>query len=326
MSELDYSWWAGAPSESKVRQNPVGFLAERGVNVPPETPTHVLLEILRVVTLIWCDGRILPIDRFSIDPADEGLLFGRGVWESSRTQNGVPWLWNWHLDRLRKTAEALHIAVDSSKLPDAEAVARFVRTLTKQDVVIRLNATAGRPGGKGLIWMTASLLPMPKTSIRLKSARNPAGIGNPYLLWKTFQYSTRLRVGQEAAKLGFDSALLVNANDELLEAAHANIFLKIDGEWWTPKVNGEFLPGTVRQFLLQQSPIQIREKELSLGSLDATTEVFVTNSNIGIVPVTQIDSLQFNVGPDTQSLSKWLNPPSPGGVQWRVAEKQSPIR
>ncbi len=86
----------------------------------------------------------MPLDQFYIDPADEGLLFGRGVWESTRTIGGVPWLWPSHLDRLRRTADLLDIAVAPERLPDAKQVSEYTRALSTQEVVVRLNVTAGR--------------------------------------------------------------------------------------------------------------------------------------------------------------------------------------
>ena len=326
MAEHDDWWWAETPIADRLRHDAAGVLAERGVNVPPETPGETVREALRIVSLIWADGRVIPLEQFRIDPADEGLLFGRGVWESTRTQDAVPWLWPWHLDRLRKTAAVLGINVAPERLPDANQVAEYVRKLTAGDVVIRLNVTAGRPGQSGLVWMSAALLPVAPACLRLQTRQNPVERNQPYLLWKTFQYATRLRVGQQAAEAGFDSALLADADGNVLESAHANIFLRLPDGWATPAVNGGFLPGTVRQFLLQQQPVPIREQPIPLGLLDSVSEAFATNSNLGIVPVTRIDHRQFAVGPETTALMKWLHPQEAGGAQLRFVERKSPVR
>lgn len=42
--------------------------------------------------------------------------------------------------------------------------------------------------------------------------------------------------------------------------------------------------------------------------LGEVTEAFVTNSNVGIVPVTQIDDRSFPFGAETQQLQQWLRP------------------
>lgn len=326
MAETDDWWWADTPVADRLRHDAVGVLAERGVRVPPETPPEAVREALRITSLLWADGKVIPLERFAIDPGDEGLLFGRGVWESTRTQAGVPWLWPWHLDRLRKTAAVLGILVAPERLPDAGQVTDFVRKLTNGDVVIRLNVTAGRPGQPGLVWMSAALLPIPQTSVRLQTRQYPVEKNQPYLLWKTFQYATRLRVGQQATDAGFDSALLVDADGHVLESSHANIFVRLADGWATPAVNGGFLPGTVRQFLLQQSPLPVREQPIPASALETASEVFVTNSNLGIVPVTQIDGRQYPIGPETTKLMQWMHPPESPGTLLRFVERKNLVR
>src|SRR5688500_5786753 len=101
----DEWWWADPPLKQRLLRDPAGVLRELGVNIPSGLRPEILHDVVRIVSLLWVDGRIVPRDRFHIDPSDEGLLFGRGVWESTRTINSVPWLWPAHLDRLRRTAE-----------------------------------------------------------------------------------------------------------------------------------------------------------------------------------------------------------------------------
>ncbi len=175
---------------------------------------------------------------------------------------------------------------------------------------MRLNVTAGRPGkAPGLVWMSAALPPVPHASVRLQSRRTPVLKEQPYLAWKTFQYAERLRTGRQAVQAGFDSALMLDPNDNVLEAAHANLFVRLPEGWATPAVEGElFLPGTVRRHLLEKAPVPITEQTIPYAALAQVREAFVTNSNVGIVPVTQIDQFTFPVGPDTLSLIRWILP------------------
>lgn len=301
--------------------DPAALLRDRGIDVSPDIPPAVVREFARVVSLLWVDGRVVPVDRFHIDPSDEGLLFGRGAWESTRTVDGTPWLWPLHLDRLRRTAELLCIDLDPARMPDAARVREYVRGLTSQDVIIRLNVTAGRPGRPGLVWMSAAPRPDPMPSVRLRTCRNPVQKGQAYLTLKTFQYATRLRLGQQAMRAGFDTALLLDAEGNVLEAAHANVFVRLPDGWATPTADGGLLPGTVRHHLLAGSPLPIRERTIPSALLGEVREAFVTNSNVGIVPVSQIDDRTLSVGADTQSLMRWLEPPSPAGVQYLFRQR-----
>lgn len=320
MSTPDAFPWASPPLKEQLLRDPRAVLKDRGLNVPAEVPLPVVHEFVRVLHLLWVDGKVTPIDRFYIDPQDAGLLFGRGVWESTRTVGGIPWLWPMHLDRMRQTAALLGIDLAPDRLPTDQQVSEYVRSLTGQDVVIRLNATAGRPGKPGLVWMSAAVQPAAVESLRLMTTRSPVQKGQAYLTLKTFQYATRLQIGQLAHARGFDTALLVDEDGNLLEASHANIFLRFADGWATPAANGGLLPGTVRQFLLARSPQSIAERAIPVSLLKDAQEIFVTNSNVGLVPVTQIDDLTFPIGAETIKLKRWIEPPDPPGVQYRFRE------
>jgi len=301
--------WANPQRGPSVPRDPAAVLKEYGINLPPGCPPRVAEEVVRIVSLVWQDGKIIPREQFFIDPSDEGLLFGRGLWECTRTYSGVPWLWPAHLDRLRRTAALLEIDVAPERLPDSRTVGEFVRALTAMDVVVRLNVTAGRPGRPGVVWMSARLPETPMASVRLQTCRSPVPKGQPYLAWKTFQYSSRLQAGKQAQHAGFDSALLLDAEDSLLEAAHANVFVRLPDGWATPPADdGGLLPGTVRQYLLEHAPLPMRERTIPRVLLTEVREAFLSNSNVGIVPVVQIDEWTFPVGNETLELLRWLHP------------------
>lgn len=306
--------WAAPDLKERLQRDPIAVLKEYGLNVPAGLRADIVGDLVRIVFLLWVDGKIVPRQNFSIDPSDEGLLFGRGVWESTRTIGSIPWLWTLHIDRLRRTAALLDIEVAPERLPDSKQVSAYVRTLAATDVVVRLNVTAGRPGRSGMVWMSAAVPPFPSSSVRLQSRRSPDLKGQPYLAWKTFQYASRLRTGQQAAREGFDTALMIDAEDNILEAAHANIFVRLRDGWATPPADGGLLlPGTVRQHLLERAPVQIRERTIPRSLLGEAQEVFLTNSNLGIVPVVQIDEHSIPIGGETQALMRWLDSVSGSG-------------
>lgn len=322
----DELWWANPTLKARLEADPAAVLRERGVNVPSDLPTSVVHEFVRVAYLLWQNDALVPVDQFFIDPADEGLLFGRGLWESTRTIQGSPWLWPLHLDRLKLSAKLLYIDLKPERLPSIEQVKRYVDTLTTQDVVIRLNVSAGRPGQQGLVWMSAAPMPYQATSLRLRSCISPVQKGQAHLTLKTFQYATRLHIGQQAAQNGFDSALLLDDKNNLLESSHANIFLRFPEGWLTPTADGGFLPGTVRQHLLDSSPIPIREQVIPYARLHEASEVFVSASNLGIMPITKIDQFSFQIGPETQALKRWVEPPASTATQYRFVERLTPMR
>ncbi len=321
----DPYWWIPEQQRLNTVADPAAALQERGITAPREMLPADALAYLKVVSVLWMQNRLIPIQDFRIDPADEGLLLGKGVWESTRTIQGEPWLWPLHIDRMLRSAEVLGIRLQASQLPTAEQVRAYVRELTTEDVILRLNATAGRPGGTSQVWMSAAPQLHYPTALRLLTMKNPVQKGQAYLTLKTFQYATRLQLGETARNTGFDSCLLYDDAGHLLEAAHANIFLRLPTGWVTPQANGGFLPGTVRQHLLMQAPLPIQEAVVPLEALQQATEVFVTNSNAGIVPVMQIDERSYRVGGETELLQNWLAPTAGQGNRYLFVNRV-PVR
>lgn len=301
--------WADPALKARLAADPYAVLKDYGVTLPPGLATNILHDVVRIASLVWVDGQMMPRDRFHIDPMDEGLLFGRGVWESTRTVDRVPWLWPLHMDRMVKTARLLEIDLDPARVPTEGHVADYVKRVCSTDVLVRVNVSAGRPGKPGMVWMTLGVRPYPKAAFRLQTCPTAVRKEQAFLIWKTFQYASRLRIGAAANKAGFDSALMVDEHDNILEAAHANIFVRLPDGWVTPSADvGLFLPGTVRQHLLRQAPVKFVERTLARAELAQATEVFLTNSNVGLVPVTQIDDWKFDAGPETRDLQRWLQP------------------
>jgi branched-subunit amino acid aminotransferase/4-amino-4-deoxychorismate lyase len=69
------------------------------------------------------------------------------------------------------------------------------------------------------------------------------------------------------------------------------------------------------------APLTIREQVITLAQMRTAREVFVTNSTVGIVPVTQIDAQAFPVGEETQALKRWLEPPTPPGKRYHFVNR-----
>jgi branched-subunit amino acid aminotransferase/4-amino-4-deoxychorismate lyase len=306
-NRIDNLWWASEPLRARIIAEPEAVLKERGLTPAPEMTSGTLLEYVMLTHLLWIDNQLVSIEDFRIDPSDEGLLLGKGVWESTKTIDHVPWLWEMHLERMLQSAKVLGIRLNEDQLPTTEQVTEYASAINQDDVLIRLNATAGRPGAPGMVWMSASPLPKYPDEVRLRTVKNPVRKGQPYLLLKTFNYAARLQVGQAATADGYDSALMLDDDDNILEAAHANIFIRYPDGWATPVADGGFLPGTLRQVILDRGPMPVSAKVLPIASLATAREVFVTNSNAGIVPVTAIDGYRFRAGPETQALQAWLN-------------------
>src|SRR3954464_8470573 len=72
------------------------------------------------------NGRVSDQEHAVISIFDHGFLYGEGVYETLRTYNGQPFLFERHMRRLRKSAGMLALSVP---LTDTEMDARFRETM-----------------------------------------------------------------------------------------------------------------------------------------------------------------------------------------------------
>ena len=72
------------------------------------------------------NGRVFDQEHAVVSVFDHGFLYGEGVYETLRTYNGQPFLFERHMRRLRKSAEMLTLAVP---LTNAEIDTRFRETV-----------------------------------------------------------------------------------------------------------------------------------------------------------------------------------------------------
>jgi len=248
--------------------------------------------------LIWVDGRICSAEEFRMEPTDEVILYGRGLFETTRTFGGRPWLWEKHLERALNTARAIGIELSPNELPPANHVAEFAKEVSDEDLVVRLSVGAGSNKSQKKIWMTTRPLPSPANAISLFRSRYRVSRGDELAGLKTINYLLRQLAFEEATEQGTSDtprdALLLSTDGEVLETAHSNIFARMGDEWWTPPIAGGVLPGTVRSLLLESAEsLGIREKIFHIDELTQCDEVVVTNSVRGIVSVAAIDGRPF---------------------------------
>ena len=78
-----------------------------------------------MAAIVNVNGRIADQEHATIPVFDHGFLYGEGVYETMRTYNRQPFLFDRHMRRLRNSAGMLVLTVP---LSDAEIAARFRET------------------------------------------------------------------------------------------------------------------------------------------------------------------------------------------------------
>lgn len=109
-------------------------------------------------------------------------------------------------------------------------------------------------------------------------------------------YAASLKAQSKAGELGFDQVLWLDGVEHkyVEEVGSMNIFFKVEGEVWTPALNGSILPGVTRDSvirLLRYWNVPVKEKRISVKKLfkkaekQKLEEVFGTGTAAVISPV-----------------------------------------
>lgn len=104
-----------------------------------------------------------------------------------------------------------------------------------------------------------------------------------------FQYFIASR---EAMNQGWDDALILNPEGEIIESCISNIFIVKSGKVYTPAVTSGCIAGVMRNRLLTESP-WIEQRPISYTDLVTADEVFLTNSISSIRWVEKFENIVY---------------------------------
>ena len=256
---------------------------------------------------VYVNGRIAPADQAVIPVYDHGFVYGEGVYETLRTYNRIPFLYEQHCRRLRASAGYLALDVPFTDaelrrwIDDTVAAAGELR-----EAYIRVLLTRG----VGDLSYDPKATPTPSLIIIVKPfdepparvfeegikislvsiLRNHPGSVNPII--KSNNLLNNALAMQEALRRGGEEALMCNYRGELSECAQSNFFMVRDGVALTPKTDAGLLEGITREFIFEvgdDAGIKVEKTTLMPRDLDSAEEAFITGSTRELSPVVRID-------------------------------------
>ena len=279
------------------------------------------------MAMVNVNGRITDGQQAVISVFDHGFLFGEGIYETLRTYNGQPFLFERHMRRLRRSAAMLDLSLP---LADTEIAARFESTMHAAglgpagggEAYIRLLVTRGigdltydpaaTPEPSFVVIVKPQVDPAPEiydggVKVALvQVVRNHPDTVNPLI--KSNNLLNSALAMQEAVRRGAFEGLMRNYRGELAELSTANIFIVKNGEALTPPLDSGLLPGITREFLFEvgaEAGIVVRDQVLKDPDLFGADEAFLTSTTREIVPIVKVDDRTIangRPGPVTKAL------------------------
>lgn len=248
--------------------------------------------------IVWLNGHFMPAHDAAISPFDRGFLYGDGLFETMRAENGCVLYLREHLDRLFRSGRTLRIELDTS-LDWPKILQRLlqINALDRGIAVAKIVVTRGIEPGLGLPQTSASTVMVtvnryigPDLASYSKGWRlhvHNEGYATPLACYKTLNYLYYLTARQAALDAGADEAIILDAHGNVAETAAGSLLVRVRGQWWRPRCAYQLHGTTVRLVgaLLTDEGRPVGERIFTVADLVAADTVWVLNSLMGIMPV-----------------------------------------
>lgn len=250
---------------------------------------------------------------------DRALHYGDGLFETLRVQDGRIPLWPYHWQRLQQGCRRLGLAppeemvlqqeIDTLIAGEARAVLKLIvsrgpgeRGYAVPQVLrpSRILLLSDRPNYAADFW---------QTGIRVYACETPCSI-NPVLAGiKHLNRLEQVLARQEWQGGDYQEGVLCDPEGHVIEGTMSNIFWVKNKALYTPDLARCGVRGVMREIVMELA--QHRSFALNVGlwsknELCDAEEIFITNSLIGVWPVSYIFNNTFQAGPVTRQLQAML--------------------
>jgi len=281
--------------------------------------------------IVFLNGQFVPEEQATVSIFDRGFLYGDGLFETLLVQNGKPFRWTQHLERLRRGAEFLKI-----KLPfSPEELQKFRDDLISRNEMreglLRLTLSRGvglrgySSNGADRPTLTMTLHPTSQNSsaneigerwkLMTSSVRLPAG--EALAQFKTCNKLSQILARAEADDAKVDEALLLNTDGFVVEGASSNLFWIEHDEVCTPPLVSGILSGVTRAVVLDicdSLQIKTREVNITPARLKMAEGVFLSLSSRGVMEAEFLDGVRLKLSPKIEQIR---------GAYWNLVQAET---
>ncbi len=253
-----------------------------------------------------------------IDPADRGLQYGDGLFETIAVTEGRPRFIDLHFERLAEGAKRLGLPPPEvgrfrSEIAEAcEAPRQVVKLILTRGMgergfrppreprPTRIVATFAWPSWPASSWAAGVKLGWCET----RCGRNKALAGIKHLN----------RLEQVLARAewddgDWDEGLMLDDRNQVISATQANLFARIAGRWVTPALDECGVAGVMRRAFrrwLEDKGEQVTVRAVARDELDAASALILTNALVGAWPVRELAARTLAIHKDAGEFNAWL--------------------
>jgi branched-chain amino acid aminotransferase len=244
-----------------------------------------------------------------LGPEDHAFWMSSSVFDGARSYQGMAPDLDLHCERLGRSALALGMkpTVESGEI--IELCKTAIKKLPKESELYIRPMYFARGGFIDPDPDSAEFIlavydsPMPEAegfSAHFSPLRRPASDMAPTDAKASCLYPNSGRAVAHARDLGFDNAIMMDANNNIAEFATSNLWTVKDGVAFTPAPTGCFLAGITRarvMKLAEQANIEVSETFMTPNDIMDADEVFNSGNFGKVLPVTRVEDKEFQPGP-----------------------------
>lgn len=268
--------------------------------------------------MIWFNGRVT--DSVPLSPFAHGLNYSLGVFDTARaylTPKGTAFFrLDDHLARLAQSAKFMGLKLPYPEREIRQAAFSLLEKTKSKQGYLRMNAFLAEeelrifPSNRTVsLALTFQKINYTGKSFgqglrcTLSTWRKPSDRIFPPGVKCSANYLPSYLALDEARKKGFDEAMMLDERGYLAEASAQNLFFVKGGRLVTPK--GTLLQGITRDSVLklaEKTGMRVVQKKVKPRDLFLSEEAFLTGTATEIMPVVQVDSIKFPVGPIAEKM------------------------
>ena len=216
---------------------------------------------------------------------DSGTFFGRGAFETILVKD-KPVLLKEHINRLNKAIEYLNIG---EKI-DLDFISNIINGEKYSNIAVKIAVTE-----KNIIFTTREIKYNENTyknGFKVRLSKVMRNSSSNICRHKTLNYLENIIEYENANKDGFNETLFLNEKHNLSEGCTSNIFIVKDENIYTPTIDCGILPGVLRAWVIEN--FSVMEKEISKEEFLNCDEMFLTNSLVGVVKISEFENKKFH--------------------------------
>ncbi|HSY83825.1 MAG TPA: aminotransferase class IV [Gemmatimonadaceae bacterium] len=251
---------------------------------------------------VYLNGKFVDRGDAVVSVDDRGFVFGDGVYEVTRSRDGVLLEVDRHVRRLERSLAGLDLAYSPADLPAISSRLLRDNGLARGEATVYWQVTRGAASPRThqfppvdtpvTVYASASIF----TPLHDKRASGVGTILVPDQRWarcdlKTVNLLPNVLAKQKAVAAGMHEAILMR-DGVIMEGAATNFFGVIDGVVRTHPTSNYILPGITRAVVLElanELGLAVREEPMFVDDIPRLSESFLTGTTNDVMPVVAID-------------------------------------